>query len=647
MNQLKKSVLKILFFSILLNCTFLCFSQDKSLNGQDLCDSMFEYIEKNGFNPQIQPLVSGGTNLLPYNIIVRFSPKDTVSDHNFILFFYMEDAWPNREIVTAALAQLSTRPYNSTVVLCYGNRNNLYMENIIYGADIFVQSLDTNTSNSAVLMDLSSRKNQIITGSNKKHSPSWMLKDMFDAYSSAKITDGLPLIFISQTADFTFSEDRAFLAFLNSDIPCISAGIKDTTRASDVILAFINSYESSMDQSNDSHTFMFRIFGKRIWLSEIRLIKILIVFLILSILLTFSMSFINKNLKVEFWQEIRANWYVIPVIFTLTLAGLFAGKGLYKLFTRSNASYTVFGFIIVQIMISMLLVSLFFMLNLSLLKKYTTRSLDFLLVLDTFINLMIFTLLDISLFPIFMFIYLVSVISLIFRRNWIHIILFIFLIVPFVPYINSLFNTSDIESLHNLLINSIAQPFLLSFILLPVYQMLLRLFNAFKKYYTKKRFYAILIGATYLGIFIILLLLNRIFYSQKKDRSAFLQMQLLTAENTLPGKDFYLSYKDQQIFSDTIRTVNVQSQQLPVYVSLQITSDDQNTTPVLYSENEFNLLNQNTVDFPLPMYPSQNLEFNYGSDTQGQTITVEQIFYDQEEDIYYSLTKNLKIEGKQ
>ena len=121
----------------------------------------------------------------------------------------------------------------------------------------------------------------------------------------------------------------------------------------------------------------------------------------------------------------------------------------------------------------------------------------------------------------------------------------------------------------------------------------------------------------------------------------------MTAENTLPGKDFYLSYKDQQIFSDTIRTVNVQSQQLPVYVSLQITSDDQNTTPVLYSENEFNLLNQNTVDFPLPMYPSQNLEFNYGSDTQGQTITVEQIFYDQEEDIYYSLTKNLKIEGKQ
>ena len=647
MNRLKKSVLKLLLFSIFINYSFICFSQDKSLNGQDLCDSMFEYIEKNGFNPQVQPLVSGGTNLLPYNIIVRFSPKDTVSEHNFILFFYMEDAWNNPQILTAALTELYNQPYNSTVVLCYGNRNSLNMDNIIYGADVFVQSLDTNTTNSAVLLDLSSRKNQIITGSNKKHSPSWMLKDMFDAYSNAKITDGLPLIFISQTADFTFSEDHAFLAFLNADVPCISAGIKDTTRATDVILAFINSYELSKDQSNDAHTFMFRIFGKRIWLSEIRLIKILIVFLILSILLVFVMSFINKNLKVEFWQEIRANWYVIPVIFTLTLAGLFAGKGLYKLFVRSNTSYTVFGFVIVQIMISMLFVSLFFMLNLSLLKKYTTRSLDFLLVLDTFINLIIFTLLDISLFPIFMLIYLVSVISLMFRRNWIHIILFVLLILPFVPYINSLFNTSNIESLHNLLINSIAQPFLLAFILLPVYQMLLRMFNAFKKYYTKKSLYALLIGATYLAIFIILVLLNRIFYSQKKDKAIPVQLQLVSAEETLSGKDFYLSYKDQKIFSDTIRTVYIQSQQTPVYTSLQIESEDPNTTPVLYSENEFNLLTQNTVDFPLPMYPAQSLEFNYGSDKQGQNLTVNQIFYDTEEDIYYSLTKTLKIEGKQ
>lgn len=643
MKSLKKSLLKILFFSMLLNLNFTVFSQKITPSGIDLCNSLFSYIEKNGFSPSPQSLLAGGTNNLPYNIIVNFLPKDTVAESNFILFFYMEDAWQNKEILIPAFESLASQNYRSTVVLSYGNRNAFDMENIIYGADVFVDSLDTNLLNTAVLMDLSARKNTIITGSNKKHAPSWMLKDIFEAFKAARITEGLPLVFISQVADFTFSEDRAFLAFLNADIPCISAGIKDASHAQEVILSLINSYESSRDQSNDSHTFMFRIFGKYIWLSEIRLIKFLLVCLILSILLVSILSFINKNLKVEFWQEIRANWYVIPAIFILTLAGAFAGKGLYKLFTHADSSYTVFGFIILQIMISMLFVSAFFMLNLTLLKQYTTRSLDFLLVLDTFINLLLFTFLDISLFPIFMFIYLVSVISLIFRRNWIHIILAVFLIVPFIPYINALFNTSDITSLHKLLISSPFQPFLLSFLLLPVYLMILRLFNAFKKYYTRKRLYAIIIASTYIFVFAALLLLNRIFYSDKKGQNTNLAVQVL-AEGTYEA-DFTFSYSDKKIFSDTIRSLSINSFASPVYVSLQIESANESVSPVLYSENDFISLEQNTVVFPLPLYPSANLTFSYGSSRYDQTVIIEEYFYSKEKDLYYSLRKKLFIKG--
>ncbi|MBO4532367.1 MAG: hypothetical protein J5726_01525 [Treponema sp.] len=645
MNCRKKSLIKLLFFSMLLNLNFSVFSQQSTLMGIDLCNSMFNYIEKNGFSPSVQSLVAGGTNSLPYNIIVKFSPKDTVSDNNFILFFYMEDAWQNKEHLVPVFEALSQQNYNSTVVLSFGNRNAFDMENIIYGADVFVQSLDTNVQNNAVLMDLTAGKNAIITGSNRKHAPSWMLKDMFEAFKNARMTDGLPLVFISQVADFTFSEDKAFLAFLNADIPCISAGIKDASHAQEVILSLVESYKTSMYQSNDSHTFMFRFFGKAIWLSEIRLIRLLLVFLILGLLLFACLSFINKNIRVEFWQEIRANWYVLPVLFLLTLAGTFAGKGFYKLFTRSLTSYTVFGFIIVQIMVSMLLVSLFFMLSLSLLKKYTTRSLDFLLVLDTFINLLLFTLLDISLFPIFLLIYAVSVISLIFRRNWIHIILTVFLIVPFIPYINALFNTSDITSLHKLLINSATQPFLLSFIILPVYLMLLRLFNAFKKYYTKKRLYALVIGCTYLFVFIVLLLLNRIFYSSKKGQDKVITVQMLS-EGT-GGADFLVSYKDKKIFSDIIRTINLSSPATPVYISLTIESADEQSSPVLYSENDFISLEKNKVCFSLPLYPSENLEFNYGTGSASQTIIVDEIFYLPQNDQYYSLTKRLNIEGSE
>ncbi len=652
MKQLKNAILTILFFSIISN---FIFSQDiNQSKGQNLCDSMFLFIEKNGFSPQLQPLVAGGSNSLPYNIIVRFSPKDTPSENNLILFFYMEDLAQNKELLIPILNALKEKNYNSTLVLSPGNRKFLEKDNIIYGSQVFTQSLDTNIQNSAILFDLSSRKNAILTGSNKKHSPSWMLKDMFDAYSDAHITDDLPLIFISQVADFSFSEDPVFLAFAETNIPCICAGIKDKTKVEKVILSLIDSYEKSgFEQNDDSHSFMFRFFGKRIWLSELRLIKLLIIFLILAIILVFCLSFINKNLKVEFWQEIKANWYVLPVIFLLTLAGFFLGKWLYiLLIPQAAANYTVYGFIILQIMISLLLVSGFFMLNLSLLKKYTTRSLDFLLVLDTFINLVIFSLLDISLFPIFILIYIVSVISLIFRRNWIHIILFVFLIIPFVPYINALFNTSDISKLHNLLIHSLAQPFLMSFILLPLYLMFLRLFNALKKYYTKKRLYALVISITYILVFLLLVLLNRIFYSGKKGNDKNLQIQVINDSNEIkdPAFDFALSYKDKNIFEDTIRSVYIDCKELPVYVSFSVQGSDPELSPVLYSENDFTLLQANHIFFPLPLYPSKNLEFNYGSSFNSQTISAEIIFSAIDsstgEEKYYSLTKSLFIEGK-
>ena len=329
---------------------------------------------------------------------------------------------------------------------------------------------------------------------------------------------------------------------------------------------------------------MFRIFGQRVWFSEFRIINAMIVILILSLMLIFYAGFINKNLRKEFWIEIRNNWYVVPVIYLVSLAGFFAGKGLYSLFYHEgSSSFTVFGFIILQISISMLLVSVFFMLNLSILKKYTTRSLDFILVIDTFINLCIFTLYDISLFPLFVLIFLISVVSLIFRRNWIHIILFVFLSFPFIPYINALFEISDTDKLHEVLIKSTAQPFIISFILLPLYLMWLRILNAMKKRYAKKRLYALVLSSAYVFIIVLLVILNKAFYSSTKKTEKSISIVEAKAGNESeaagalgfsPAADFELSYSDRRIFSDFVRTIRIKADETLVYVSLEVESED-------------------------------------------------------------------------
>lgn len=607
------------------------------LCAQNICSSLFAFLEKEGVHPQAQLLTAGGTNNLPYNIIVNFSPEDTKSDHNLVLLFDLEQGYTWRDTISSVFKELQNQNYNSSVVFCYGSSLDIPRNNIIYGSEVYARSINSDGSNNIYIFNLDAEKNAIVPGSNQNHSPSWMLKDLFDAFSSAKMTDGLPIFYISQVAEYTFSKNKTMLSFLELDIPCISADIKESAKTGEILKNCIKSYETSSAKPNDTHSFMMRIFGKRIWFSEFGIINAIIVIILLGFLFVFCLGFINKNLKREFWNEISTIWYALPIIYIFSYCGFFIGKGLYKLLVNEQTlNYTVFGFIIIQISIATLLVSIFFMLNLSLQKKYTTRSLDFLLVIDTFINLIIFTLFDISLFPIFLLIFIVAVISLIFRRNWIHIILFVFLIIPFIPYINSLFTFSDKTSLHHLLINSNALPFILSLVLLPVYLMWLRILNSMKKRYSKKRIYACVITAAYLFIILSLFILNRIFYSNKKEAAGTIQIALIQPE-AYTAFDFSLTYNDKTVFNDIIRQIKIESTVVPVYAGIKVNSQN----PVLYSENDYLLTTQNEAVFLLPVYPSDKLEFNYGTDQEFQNIEVEQIFYSQTEDKYYSLTKTL------
>ena len=210
MKSLKKSFYMIFLFSMLLN---LAFAQTNN-KGTALCDDVFTFLTKNDVHPQLQPLAASGINNLPYNIIVSFSPEDIKSEHNLVILFDMEDAWNNKELLLPVIEQLSVQNFNSSLVLCYGSTLNIPRPNIIYGSEVFVQSLNSNIDNSVYIFNLSAKKNAIISGSNGHHSPTWMIKDMFDAYSSAKLNDGLPVSFISQVLDYTFSTDRQLLSFL-------------------------------------------------------------------------------------------------------------------------------------------------------------------------------------------------------------------------------------------------------------------------------------------------------------------------------------------------------------------------------------------------------------------------------------------------
>ena len=135
------------------------------LFSQNNCSQLFDFLEAKGFNPQAQLLTAGGSNNLPYNIIVNFSPKDikkeTKTSQNLIILFNIDEVWDIRDNITSILQLLGEQNYNSTVVFCYASRLNIPRENIIYGSEIFARSLNSDGNSHVYILILIPLKTQL------------------------------------------------------------------------------------------------------------------------------------------------------------------------------------------------------------------------------------------------------------------------------------------------------------------------------------------------------------------------------------------------------------------------------------------------------------------------------------------------------
>ena len=102
-----------------------------------------------------------------------------------------------------------------------------------------------------------------------------------------------------------------------------------------------------------------------------------------------------------------------------------------------------------------------------------------------------------------------------------------------------------------------------------------------------------------------------------------------------------LSASDEDIFDDTIRTVNVSINEDCLLCDFLITTEDIN--PVLYSDNDYINPSSNTARFRIPNNPPREMTFRYGAAKTPCRITVSAIINGQTEDDFLFITKSLEI----
>lgn len=646
MNLPKKiTFIFILYFSIFFTLFCNDFSNNITINsfdlptnlpyGYTLCDSINSNLNKNGINTKKQTLVFNGVNYFPYNIIVeQISSKQKTTSERLLLYFTQEDAYANINDIINIINYLNTIDISYTILLSYGDCYPIKSENTVCGIQAFLSSINTNEIYNTFILNLSAQKNGIITGSNGKTSPSWMIKTAFSTFAELKITDNIPTYFISQLSKYSFLNDDLLHFFFEKGIPSIKLNLNNCKDISSFVIQLIDEYNLFSSSSNDYHSLMFRFFKKTFWLTEYTIIKIIILTIFLSLVFIFTLGLLNHSLKNEAWNQIKKNWYTLPIIYLLSVSGFFLGKLIhiliYNNFQLNNKVYDIF---IVQIIISSFLVSFFYLFELFYNKNYGERSVDFLMLISTFANQYLFCITDISLFPFFMIQCVLAILTIITKKNLTHIILLTIIILLYIPYIFLLYNVADFNSLHQFFLTNNTMNFLVPFILLPIYLMLLRIFTATKKRFSKKKIFLIIVSSTYIFFFLVMIICNTIFFPTKQNTKE--NITILNSADDL----ITVSNEDKNVFSDIIRTIDIDCKCEPLIINLSI--ENEKTTPVLYSDYDYDS-NRTKSYFLIPPNPSSRLSFTYGTECKESKISVGLIYFSENE--YYSCTKDFFIE---
>lgn len=615
--------------------------------GTELSTSVFSFLKKNGFSPETQSLVASGENAFPYNNIVHLSENQEYNE-NLLLIFFQEDVENNTTLIKNCINNLKEKQkdYNITLLFTYGNKQVFEGTGRVSGIKVFIDSLKSNLSYTALIFDLNSQDYTIETSSQKQTSPSWLVQAAYNTFHTLGIAQNLSSMYLSQLSSYDFIKSSILSDFFESSIPAIKINLKKQEEDSDisekVLTSLIDSFSSEKIRKWEQHFLMLRIFGRYQVLSEFAILRIAVPTIFLWTLFIFLLFLVNTRLKKHAWSAIRRIWYSVPLVFILNIASFLISRGFSITFfsSMSDAGF-IYGMLSSHIIITLFFSLIFFVLTLLYNTSFEEYSIDYLIVVSCFINQSVFILLDISLSPIFITICILALIALLIKNNVLHVIIFVLMILPLVPYAHNLISFADTKSLRSFLIESNKIIFTLPFVLYPLFLIIFRTLTSLRRRYRKFR--AVIIGAAayFVVISSFLIILSAI--RTNKINSAKKIPPVIVRE-TRESDAILLNYSDTLIFDDVIRTISIELERKCLVCDLQIVSSQ---NPVLYTDNDFTILSSNTVRFNIPEYPPDIMSFSYGTNALHSKIIVSAIVEGEKDNEYKLIQKSMTIgDGK-
>lgn len=632
----------IFLFSVFLNLNFYSQGAPK---GSALCQNVFDFLKKEKFNPKTQSLLNSGSNNFPYNIYLEFRNDETFLS-NLLVVFEMDRVLSNKELIKNYLNFIEASLYdcNTTVLFAYGE-NQILTQNIkLYGADIFIDSFYTNENYTALYIELDEEKNQILVSSNHNISPGDLIKTSYNSYIKNKLPIKHTLTCLSQLYYMASSSERNLQTFFENGIPAIKLCFSKNTppeKIQNVLQEItVQTYENNYWDNWEQHFILIELFSQYHILNEKTILIFFIFIIALILIFIFVFGYINSFIKAVAWKNIRFIWYAAPLTMLITVSGFFIGKALFFHFSPQTDYSRIYLLIWLQLTSSLILVSAFYTLLARFNYKFTERSIDYLVLLSTFLNQSIFSCIDISLFPMFLIIFAAAFFTILFKRFFSHIYLFLLLTLLLVPYAHIFLDITDSRYVLDIFLNSYFWYFTVALVINPMYLLFFRVLIKFRegiKNNLKLTFFSlgyILLIMTSISIICLIQIpaRNKVLSTEAEERTI-----KASTDNTIK-----IEVEDKDIFDDLIRTVTVDTGKPVEICSVSIIG--LTTQSVLYSDYDSQIVDEVTTAFSIPSDPPQKLTFTYGSTKETCFVKVTTIYSKDNSNDYYLEEKVITLE---
>lgn len=615
-----KKLITILLISLTL---FPFFSQPKGVN---LCDSVFDSLKKQKTHPQIQTLVSSSDNFFPYNIYMDFNSK-VETDQTLLFIFNQEDYLQNDHLFSEFLQYLknSDFDFNIQILFSYGEKQKNLKDNIIYGQDIFLDTIDYKDNYTVIIFNLSADYNKIISSSNGKTAPAWLVKNLFEIIPYSNIDFSLPFYYVSQQFRYNFYNDRQLDTFLSQKIPSVKFNLKDNVLHEDIykfLQSIINSYSFTTNKDFDQNFLVINLFGKSFCYSETLIVRTIILIILSFVFFLVIFFDVNAKLQKKAWKELKSIWYAIPSTFICIIFGCILGQVVYlPAENYLNSSFSIYFLYSFYLLFSFILCTIYYIFEETTNNFFSERAIDYLIVITTFVNQFIFLFVDVSLFPVFMLTCFFAILSILFKRNSIHIFLFVLMIFPYVIYAHLLMDSAPLEEVKFFLTKNIKIIPTLSFAFCPIFLMFFRILTGNRRKFSSHKALYIESVIIFSILLISCILLSSIRSNMIYKKNQTEKISVLKADSS---QSISIKITDNTIMNETIRTLYVDFDKEPEQASIKIIG--MNTLPVLYSDNSYVPISTTSIEFLLPENSSKNLIFNYGTNKKACTILVTALY---------------------